>query len=72
MKTNSNHSTLGPAAQSIQELRAELAKKIAWFIGSSERRVTEVPGLLLVPQDCTHCALLRDLHAGHNRGCPGQ
>jgi AraC-like DNA-binding protein len=25
-----------------------LAKKIAWFIGSSERQITEVPGLLLV------------------------
>ena len=32
----------------MQELRAELAQKIAWFIGSSERRITEVPGLLLV------------------------
>lgn len=37
-----------PAVRSIQELRAELAKKIAWFIGSSERLITEVPGLLLV------------------------
>ena len=29
-------------------MRAELAKKIAWFIGASERQITEVPGLLLV------------------------
>lgn len=37
-----------PAVRSIQELRAELAKKIAWFIGSSERLITDMPGLLLV------------------------
>ncbi len=36
-----------PVARSIQDLRAELAMNIAWFIGSSERRITEVPGLLL-------------------------
>lgn len=32
----------------MQDARAELAQKIAWFIGSSERLVTEVPGLMLV------------------------
>ena len=37
-----------PATRSIQDLRAELAKKIAWFVGPSERRTTEIPGLLLV------------------------
>jgi hypothetical protein len=37
-----------PAARSIQDLRAELAKKIAWFTGSSERQITEIPGLVLV------------------------
>jgi AraC-like DNA-binding protein len=37
-----------PPTRSIQDLRAELANKIAWFIGSSERRNTEIPGLLLV------------------------
>lgn len=31
----------------MRELRVELARKIAWFIGSSERQVTQVPGLLL-------------------------
>jgi AraC-like DNA-binding protein len=36
-----------PVARSIQDLRAELAMNIAWFIGSSERRITEVPGLVL-------------------------
>ncbi len=30
-----------------RELRAELARKIALFIGSSEKLITEVPGLLL-------------------------
>jgi len=45
---NGKHSGALPAARSIQDLRAELAKKIAWFIGSSERQITDVPGLLLV------------------------
>ncbi len=48
MNKNAKQSAAPPATLSIQELRAELAKKIAWFIGSSERRVTEVPDLLLV------------------------
>jgi AraC-like DNA-binding protein len=48
MNMNGKHSGAPPAAWSIQDLRAELAKKIAWFIGDSERKVTEVPGLLLV------------------------
>jgi AraC-like DNA-binding protein len=29
------------------ELRAELARKIAWFIGSAENRATDIPGLTL-------------------------
>lgn len=48
MSMNGKHSGASPEARSIQDLRAELAKKIAWFIGSSERLITEVPGLLLV------------------------
>jgi AraC-like DNA-binding protein len=48
MSANRRHSGDPPAALSIQELRGELAKKIAWFIGNSERRITEVPGLVLV------------------------
>jgi AraC-like DNA-binding protein len=47
MTMNGRHSG-APATRSIQDLRAELANKIAWFIGPSERRITEVPGLLLV------------------------
>jgi AraC-like DNA-binding protein len=35
------------AARSVRELRAELAGKIANVIGSSERLVTDVPGLVL-------------------------
>jgi AraC-like DNA-binding protein len=31
----------------LRELRAELARKIAIFVGSAERRITEVPGLSL-------------------------
>ena len=48
MNINGKHSGTPPAARPIHELRAELAKKIACFIGSSERLITEVPGLLLV------------------------
>ena len=48
MNKNDKHPGAPPAARSIQELRAELAQKIARFIGSSERLITEVPGLLLV------------------------
>ncbi|HTU49885.1 MAG TPA: AraC family transcriptional regulator [Acidobacteriaceae bacterium] len=48
MSMNGKHSGALTAAGSIQDLRADLAKKIAWFIGSSERRITEVPGLVLV------------------------
>lgn len=48
MSMNGRRSSTPPAARSIQDLRAELAKKIAWFIGSSERQITEIPGLVLV------------------------
>jgi AraC-like DNA-binding protein len=48
MDKNGKHSVAPPPARSIQDLRVELAKKIAWFIGSSERQVTEVPGMILV------------------------
>ena len=45
---NGKHSGTPPAARSIQDLRAELARKIAWFIGSQERQITQIPGLVLV------------------------
>ncbi len=45
---NVTHSIAPPVSRCIQDLRSELAAKIAWFIGSSERLVTAVPGLLLV------------------------
>ncbi|MGB6826521.1 MAG: AraC family transcriptional regulator [Terracidiphilus sp.] len=48
MNTNGRYSTAPPPIWSIQDLRAELTRKIAWFIGNSERQITEVPGLLLV------------------------
>lgn len=44
---NAKKSIAPLATRSIQDLRFELARKIAWFIGSSERLVTAVPGLLL-------------------------
>jgi hypothetical protein len=45
---NGKHSSAPSAAQSIPDLRADLAKKIAWFIGSQERQITQIPGLVLV------------------------
>jgi AraC-like DNA-binding protein len=44
---NQDESGTPAAAHSIRELRAELAGKIAWFIGSSEKLVTPIPGLVL-------------------------
>ncbi|MFZ0394442.1 MAG: AraC family transcriptional regulator [Terracidiphilus sp.] len=48
MKRNGEHFGAPAAARPMQELRAELQTKIAWFIGSQERLITEVPGLMLV------------------------
>src|SRR5580704_10697619 len=33
---------------SIEELRTGLANKIAWFIGSSEKLITQIPEVMLV------------------------
>lgn len=48
MDKNDKRFTAPLATRSIPEWRTELAKKIARFIGPSERLITEVPGLLLV------------------------
>ena len=72
MNTNGGHSTAPPPTLSIQDLRAELARKIAWFIGSSERQITDVPGLLAGAQDCTDCAMLGNVHTERDRRCTGQ
>jgi AraC-like DNA-binding protein len=45
MRNLSKSATASP--DRVDELRAELARKIASFIGSAEKRVTDVPGLLL-------------------------
>lgn len=37
-----------PTSDRANELRAELARKIAVFMGSAEKRVTDIPGLTLV------------------------
>jgi AraC-like DNA-binding protein len=37
-----------PRPDRARELRAELARKIALFMGSAEKRVTDIPGLMLV------------------------
>jgi AraC-like DNA-binding protein len=36
-----------PASNRVRELRSELARKIALFMGSAEDRVTDIPGLTL-------------------------
>jgi AraC-like DNA-binding protein len=38
---------VAPAPDRTRELRVELARKIALFIGSAEKRVTDIPGLIL-------------------------
>ena len=48
MIRNGRPMSVPPATRSIQELRAELASKIAWFVGSSERLITQMPELMLV------------------------
>ena len=45
MKNLSKSATFSP--DRTHELRKELARKIALFIGSAEKRITDVPGLLL-------------------------
>lgn len=45
MRSLSKSATLTP--DRARELRTELARKIASFIGSAEKRITDVPGLLL-------------------------
>ncbi|MDR3675325.1 MAG: AraC family transcriptional regulator [Acidobacteriota bacterium] len=45
MRNLGNNATLSP--DRAYELRTELAHKIASFIGSAEKRVTDIPGLLL-------------------------
>ena len=36
------------AAERIRELPAELARRIAFYIGTAEKRITDIPGLLFV------------------------
>src|SRR5258706_6141281 len=45
MKKNSKKAPLSPGRR--RELRAELVRKIAWLIGSEEKPITHIPGLLL-------------------------
>jgi AraC-like DNA-binding protein len=48
MNTDGKHLGAPPAARAAEDLRTELAKKIAWFIGASERQTTQIPGVVLV------------------------
>ena len=45
MKRPSNK--LSPSPDAVRELRADLARKIASFVGSAEKRITGIPGLSL-------------------------
>jgi AraC-like DNA-binding protein len=46
MKNSPGNAT--PCLERTPELRAELGRKIALYMGSAERRVTEIPGLIVV------------------------
>ena len=59
------------ASERIRELRAELARRIAFYIGSAEKRITDVPGLLLCQADRPNGSLVRDLRAESSRGRAG-
>jgi hypothetical protein len=47
MSRNDQHPAAPRARWQIQDLRAELSHKIALFIGSSEKLITQIPGLML-------------------------
>jgi AraC-like DNA-binding protein len=49
---NSSKNTI-PSPDRVHEFRAALACKIASFIGSAEKRITDVPGLLLTRRTAT-------------------
>jgi AraC-like DNA-binding protein len=51
MKNSSKNAS--PSLDRVHELRAALARKIASFIGSAEKRITDVPGLLLTRRTAT-------------------
>jgi AraC-like DNA-binding protein len=48
MRRNGRRPAAPLPALSIQDLRTELGNKIAWFIGPSERLITQIPELMLV------------------------
>ena len=71
MNTNGRHSTAPPPIWSIQDLRAELAKKIAWFIGNFRETDHRSAWPVAGAQDCADGAMLRNVHAERDRGCTG-
>jgi AraC-like DNA-binding protein len=48
MSRNGKHPAAPLPALSVQDLRTELANKIAWFIGFSEKLITQIPEVMLV------------------------
>ena len=66
MKNLSKSATFSP--DRAHELRKELARKIALFIGSAEKRITDVPGLTADPADRPYGSVLSDLRAERDRG----
>jgi len=48
MSRNGKHPAAPLPAHSTQDLSAELANKIAWLIGSSEKLITQIPEVMLV------------------------
>lgn len=46
--TSKNGHPVSPAPDRVREIRTDLARKIAFFVGSAEKPVTDIPGLTLV------------------------
>jgi hypothetical protein len=65
MKNSSKNAS--PPPNRARELRSELARKIASFIGTKEKLITDVPGLLLSRRTAPTTGL-SDLRAKSGRG----
>jgi len=68
MPVKTRGSNAAPLLNRAAELRTDLARKIALFIGSAENRVTGIPELTLHRRTAT---VLNDLPAGRDRDRPG-
>jgi hypothetical protein len=54
-------------ANSTRALGVDLVHKIASFLGSEEKRITEIPGLSLHPANIAHTTVPSNVPSGHPR-----